>query len=402
LKTRLFFLLLITIGLLPSAMAAPTLAEVIDAALQHHPDRLLPAARKRLADGYRRQADALLGGDPAVALSAWNDMIGNDDGYREQQASLALPLRPPGLRDARRRQAELIDGEAEALTQRLRWQVAAGVLQRLWALHLAERELALDVRQHAAAIALEKTVARRVEAGELARSELLLAQQERLTREVIVQDARSALDKARADWLSFTGSSELPASFTPTPLPAEASIDEDHPLLRPARLAMERAIAQRYETQIRRRENPVLSLYLKRDRGAARDPYNEYVGAEISIPFGTALHNAPALAEAAEQVEISRAAYAETRRQLTLNLTHARQELDRARAALTLAQKRDQLAQQRLHMSERAFELGETGLYLLLQARGKAIDAARELDRSQIRHQRAIVEYNLALGAIPE
>ncbi len=93
---------------------------------------------------------------------------------------------------------------------------------------------------------------------------------------------------------------------------------------------------------------------------------------------------------------------ARTRRELNLKRQQAWQELQRAGEALALAQRRSELARKRMTMSQRAFELGETDLYLLLQAREQAIDAARELERSRIQHQRAAARYNLAVGVSPE
>jgi len=169
-----------------------------------------------------------------------------------------------------------------------------------------------------------------------------------------------------------------------------------------ASLAVTRALAQVRETRIRRRSNPELSLYLKRDRGAVEEPYNDSVGAEITIPFGSSTQNAPALAEAREELARAEARMMQTRRELNLKRLHAWQELQRAREALALARRRDELARKRMTMSQRAFELGETDLYLLLQAREQAIDAARELERARIQNQRAAARYNLAVGEIPE
>lgn len=401
-KQIYYYLLFLSIsGTALPLPAAPTLSEIITTAAQRHPDQALSAARWQVGEGYRKQADAWLGGDPAMGLAYWTDEFGGEQGYREAEASLALPLWLPGQRKVRGELADTLQGEGEMLAHLLRWRVAGEVLERFWALQMAESELALDKQQLDSATALERAVARRVEAGELPRSELLMAQQEMLNREALVQDAQTALKGEQAAWSSYTGIDALPAPFTIEPSALE-QVSEQHPLLRLARLGVERAAARKREVRIARRENPVLSLYVKRDRGIEQDPYNDSLGAEITVPFGSSTQNAPALAKAGEQLMQSQANLTRTKRELDLKLIHARQELERADKALALAQRRSQLAQKRLNMSQRAFDLGETDLYLLLQAREQAINAARDLKRSQIQRQRAGAQYNLALGVIPE
>ena len=400
-QTFRYLLFLGISGIALPAVAAPTLNEVIEAATQRHPDQNLSTARKQVSEGYQKQADAWLGGDPAVGLAYWTDEFGGELGYREAEASLALPLWLPGQRKVRHQLADALQTEGEALSQLLRWRVAGDVLERIWALQMAESELLLDIQQLDSAAALEGAVARRVEAGELPRSEVLMAQQELLNREALVQNAQTTLANEQAAWSSYTGIDTLPAPFTLKPAPLK-TVSEQHPLLFLARIRVERAAARKREVRIARRNNPVFSLYVKRDRGIEQDPYNDSLGAEITVPFGTSTQNAPALAKASELLVKSQAALARTQRELDLKLIHARQELERADKALALAERRNQLAQKRMNMSQRAFDLGETDLYLLLQAREQAVNAARDLKRSQIQRQRAIAQYNLTLGVVPE
>ena len=402
LKQTFHYLLFLGIsGITLPVIAAPTLGEIIETAAQRHPDKELSTARQQVGKGYQKQGNSWLGGDPSIGLAYWTDEFAGEQGYRETEASLALPLWLPGQRKIRQQLATVLLAESEVLDRLLRWQAAGNVLEQLWALRLAESELFLDLQHLESARALEKTVARRVKAGELPRSELLMAQQESLKREAMVQDARTILNQKQAAWSSYTGSSLLPGPFKIEPAPLD-HVDEQHPVLWLASLAVTRAITREKEARIKRRDNPHLSIYLKRGRGAEVEPYNDSVGAEITVPFGSSTQNAPALAEAKEQLAQTEAHLAQTRRELNLKQLQARQELQRAQEALALAKRRGKLAQQRMNMSQRAFELGETDLYLLLQAREQAIDAARELERNRIQRQRAAAQYNLAVGVIPE
>jgi len=94
-------------------------------------------------------------------------------------------------------------------------------------------------------------------------------------------------------------------------------------------LAVTRAIARVKEARIRRRRNPTLSLYLKRDRGDAQTPYIDSLGAQVTVPFGSSTQNAPVLAEAREKLAQAEARMARTRRELNLKRQQAWQELQR-------------------------------------------------------------------------
>ena len=105
-------LLLLCFLLLPSVVAAgDSFAEAVRASLERHPEYPLYASRREVGAGYRQQADSLLGGDPEISLLAKSDTLGSDDGYREYEAGLSLPLWLPGQRDA------------------LAWDEAAGVVR---------------------------------------------------------------------------------------------------------------------------------------------------------------------------------------------------------------------------------------------------------------------------------
>jgi outer membrane protein TolC len=96
------------------------------------------------------------------------------------------------------------------------------------------------------------------------------------------------------------------------------------------------------------------------------------------------------------------AAQHQTRLELEREQEQARLVLDQTAVALDLTQQRKELTAQSEHLAKRAFELGESDLATLLRARNLAADAALELERKRIEHQRAIARYNQILGVIPQ
>jgi len=394
-------LLAALLGVAPPAFAAPNLGEAIQAAVQRHPQLQQAAAERALSKGYRQQADSWLGGDPSASLSYYSDQIGSDYGYREMEVAVSLPLWMPGQRDAKQNLARAIGGQADASTTLLRWQVAGEVLELIWSLRLVESDEELADAQWASARQLEKAVERRVEAGELARADLLMVQQDTLNREVNHENARMALDSVQATWQAYTGLSGVPT------LPAdqsllEKSLNTSHPLLQREQLRVAQMTARRDDSRRQRQSAPEVTLYARRDRGNALDSFGNSLGAEISLPFGTQYSTAPQVAESEAALAGARMGLASAKRSLELKQVQINQQLQRSKVALALAERQNQLADTRMTMNQRAFDLGESDLFLLLQARSQAASAARNLTRTRIEYQRAVSRHNHLLGDIPQ
>ncbi|VAW98251.1 hypothetical protein MNBD_GAMMA20-1483 [hydrothermal vent metagenome] len=385
----------------PPVFAAPNLDEAIQAAVQRHPLLQQAAAERALGKGYRQQADSWLGGDLSASLSYYSDQIGSDEGYREMEAGVSLPLWMPGQRDARQNLARAIGEQADASTALLRWQVAGEVLELIWSLRLVASDEELADAQWASARQLEKAVERRVGAGELARADLLMVQQDTLSREVEHENARMAMDSAMATWQAYTGLNEVPTLPTDQ-LPLEKTLHISHPLLQREQRRVAQMTARRDDSRRQRQSAPEMTLYAKRDRGSAQDPFGNSLGAEISLPFGSKYSMAPQVAESEAALAEARMGLASAKRNLELKRVQTHQELKRSKKALALAKRQNQLADTRMTMNQRAFDLGESDLFLLLQARSQAAAAARNLTRSRIEYRRAVSRHNHLLGEVPQ
>ena len=394
-SASLVVMTLTLLGANPPAFAA-TLGEAVQQALERRPQARANAARSQVGAGYQRQSNQLLGGQPQAAVSHLTDQLSSDQGLRETEAYVELPLWLPGQRQARRTLGERILAEADAGFERLRWEVSEQVRERAWNLRLAEAERALAERHLESARAFEDEIRRRKQAGELAEQDLLLARQETVLRETTFEAAVAEEQRARAAWQSYTALDQLPVDLEGETL-SQAQLTDRHPLLAAKAGVMERQRAMRDDTRVSQRESPLLKLGAKRQRGSDEDPYVNSLGAEIKIPFGGAGLAAPAIAEAEAE-----AAYAEAHYDLELELEQQRIALKQAGSARELAEQRNRLAQQGLHLAERSFALGESNLRTLLLAREDAASAALDLERRRLERLRAIARYNQSLGVIPQ
>ncbi len=399
-------LLLILVALLcPPGLRAesgpPTLAQAVQAAFERYPEAGLAQVINEQGAAIRQQASALLAGDPALVLRHESDAVTDDNGFRQWEGGLEMPLWLPGQRQQRSRVADATQGEGAA-TQRLqRWQVAGEIRELLWSLKAAAAELELAARALQGTRALERDVDRRVAAGELARMDLILAQKETLAREIEHSAAAAQHSALLTQYRSVTGLTAVPAELSETPT-AVADIAGDHPALDAARVSAERSRAERDQVRGEKRASPVLTLGGKSERPESGLSYDNAVILEVNVPLGTAGQAAPRSAAAERGLAEALASVARAHRDLEQDLNLARNARRQAQQTVQLAQRQQQLAAEGLRLAQRAFELGENSLFVVLEARRQALAAERTLRVSELELGRAVARYNQALGVIPQ
>jgi len=202
----------------------PALADAVAGAVKRTEQLIRADALRGEADAVRRQAGAWTAADPSLRFKGVSDRFTGDDGAYEVEALLELPLWLPGQRRARLELASSLGLRAEALARLLRWEVAGAVRDAVWAAKLAEVQRQQAKAAYQAAQELETVVAKRHDAGELARLDLLAAQQETLARQAELTAARATLEQAKAAYVQLTGRLRLPEPPNwPNTLPAAAS-----------------------------------------------------------------------------------------------------------------------------------------------------------------------------------
>jgi outer membrane protein TolC len=283
--------------------------------------------------------------------------------------------------------------------------MAGRVRQATWEAAFAEGRLRQAEMALEASRALETTVTKRTDAGELARVDLLTARQETLGREVELQSAQIEARRAHEVYRRLTGAEDLPEPLT-EPVPASPgaapALPPDHPLLADTDGALARARAERKQVELDRRGNPTLSLGGKRTQELRGEDALDALQIEISLPFGLASQSAPALASA-ERVYTERLTdLHRIRREAEQALAEADIERLGAAEALAVAERRHALAQDALRLMRRAFDLGETDLAELLRAEERARAASMDLELRRLEQGRALARLNQALGVIPE
>ncbi|HEY9199870.1 MAG TPA: TolC family protein [Gammaproteobacteria bacterium] len=380
---------------------APTLPETVAAALARYPDLPLSDAIRTQGQALRTQASGLFAGDPSLMVRHESDAANDDAGYRQWETGVALPLWLPGQRDRRLRVADATERESEATRRLHAWQVAGQIRELLWSLQRAEAELVLAQRALQSAKNLEADVARRVQAGDLPRTDLILAHKETLAREIDLATAQSARDTGLAQYRHVTGLDSVPRDIRETAA-AVSGISDDHPALRAARETAARAGADRDRVRAEKRANPVLTVGGKSERPEVGQDYASALIVEVNVPFGTRGQAAVNSATAERSYVEASAALTRAEQELEHDLHTAHAERELAARSLELAGQQQALSAQGLQLTQRAFELGEGDLFMLLQARAQELAAERDFELRRLERGRAVARFNQALGVIPE
>ncbi|MEZ4218717.1 MAG: TolC family protein [Myxococcota bacterium] len=376
-----------------------TLSEAVRLAAANDPGAIAVGGRVEEAEAIADDARRWLADAPTAFATHVDDGLASDEGFRQWDAGLELPLWWPGQRAATRAQA-VAAGEAAALAARVhRLEVAGRARAALAELDLASLREALAADELAAQRALVARVARAVELEELARRDLLLARAAETEHEALLLAAREERIHAEHAWRRETSLERAPASGDETA--ADATAIAEHPSLRLADREVARAEAEVERLAFARWSAPAIAIGTQHERSARGQGYSDRVVAGVRLPLGRRGALASGLAAAARARAEARAARARVERRLRGHLDHAvhRSELAEARAGLAAA--RAALARDHLALAQRGFDLGEIDLETLIRARLLARTAEEAHGEAIVQRRLATAVLNQSIGVLP-
>ncbi len=382
---------------------ALTLGEVIEAATANFPRSRLAEAFREQARAWDRRSGGILAGPVMLGVSYAGDQVGDDTGQWGIDTDLTFMLWKWGQKRAAHDMADESAQYARKFRQALKLQVAGLVREALWemALKRADNETArrvLEVSER-----LTEAVRRRVEAGDLPRTDLLLAETDLLKRRAQALTAEAEWMHARRRYLNLTRIERAPKQFKETLEPV-AAITPAHPLISAAtaRIQQMKALVRwsRFESDTGNQQVyfSVGSRHQHAERGG---PTTHGIAANLTVPFGGGRYQAPNVAERSIALAEAEAERGNLKRRLERNLHEAEHNLEVDRVQLEAAETRHELAQQNLSLARQAFDAGEMDLIDLLRLQVMAQEAIRDYRRWQLRVEMDVARYNQAVGVLP-
>ncbi|URI07286.1 TolC family protein [Aquincola tertiaricarbonis] len=380
-----------------------SLPALFEAAWARQPEAQALPLRRDAAQAQRRAADAWTPEPPALEASLKTDRLQRDEGAREMELGIAVPLWLPGERGSA---AALAQAEASALESRAqaaRLRLAATVREAWWQWQRAGLELDVARGQLDSAQGIARDVARRAQAGELARADQHQADGAVAAAQAALASAEAAATAAQLQLQALAGAGPLapPAGSPPAepePPPAEPAT---HPAL--LELADRATTAERSAALASRqsRANPELLLATTRDRGAYGEREGRTLTLALRVPFGGGPRHDRRVATARADAAEAQAQLALDRERLQWEAQAARAQVAAARQQLAAAERRATLARETRGFFDKSFRLGETDLPTRLRIETEAAEAERQAARARIDLAAAISALRQALGLLP-
>lgn len=394
-----------------------TLRDVYEAAWARQPEAAALAARLDAVRAAQQSARAWTPEPAALEVVSKTDRLNRNQGLREIEVGVAVPLWLPGERG---RSQALADAEGRAVDSRLaaaQLRVAASVREAWWSWQRARAEADTARAQQANAGRIAADVARRLKAGDLARADQHQADGAVAAADAAVAQADAA---ALAAGLLVRTLTAWPTSETAGKPKIEAQAlaeaEPEHPLLDSGlptdsdshaelaalkdKAAVAESTAALAATQTR--AHPELTLATTRDRSAFGEPHSQTVTVGIRVPFGGGPRHAARTASARADVVELQAQIVLERARLVSERHAARARTEALRVQLTAAERRAALARDSRGFFDKSFRLGETDLPTRLRIEAEAADAERQAARARIELAAAISAWRQALGLLPQ
>jgi len=390
-------------ALASAQLAAPPLPQaslhtLVESAWQRSPQASTLRARKDEASAEQELARSWLAAAPALGLSQRSDRWTEQRGRQETEVAFSATVWTPGQKARRATYTQAFAAELNAQVQQARLEIAGQVRTRLWEALAAQEQVEEKqiLQQHLQELAQD--VQRRVAAGDLPRSDALLAQQELIIAQSGLIAARGNARAALSRFTVLTGQATLPpAAAEPAPPPAAAV---------PVRMQAAQAAEQRARTAIaaataQQSAAPTIALTMRRERDSVQGPNDRSIGLALQIPLVGKQRNRPLEAAAATQLATASAELAQTQAQVDAERAVAQDRVHDAQEALQLAEQRAAAAQEHTRLLDKAFALGERSLPELLRSRIQDHEAQLGLRQQRIAVGQALADLNQALGIIP-
>lgn len=346
------------------------------------------------------QAGSTLPAAPALVARHQTDAIGSGRNLVEWEAGVEIPLWLPGQRAAREAVAQEVRGELVAGQNGLKLLIAGQVRDALWDVELNRTATALAEARHRTAQFLQADVEKRWKAGELPKTDTLLAQNETLQAQTQWLRAVAELKHAEHRYWMLTGLKQIPQAAGEAQS-APAGISDSHPLLAEEFARVELARSERNLVQTERRENPQLAFNTRHERGAFDTEFNNSIGVSLRIPLDAEVRAAPMLAAAEMALGEAMSRHAQQKMNLQALLHEAEHNLETTLAEMRVIESQQSLTQENLRLAKKAFELGESDLVSLLRVQALARETEAALASRRIQLQWDIARYNQAVGVLP-
>ena len=380
-----------------------SLPQLIDLTLEKYPDAQWLSSLENEAAAIKQRGESWTSG-ASQAFYRFQEASSLHLHYND--ATVQVPLWNLGQRDANQRVGDKAQIDSEMQAAVTKWRVAGLVRTALWDISLQELRLQQTQTELTAAEQLTKDVKRRVQAGDLAETDSLLAQTEVLKKRSALTLAEAEVMHARKRFSSITQSVRVPANFHEV-LTSQKEIEQTHPALQAINSQIERKQAELEALQLVGSGQSSVVMGINSDRYSAgkngKEVSNnmESLNIGVTIPFGGEAHHAPQVAALNVELNKLRAERDQLFRNLEQTHHEAEHNLQVNQAELAISNELKTVAEKHLKMTQLSFSVGEIDLIDLLKIQSQTQLAVLNAKERAVIVQRDFALYNQAVGVQP-
>ncbi|MDD5229682.1 MAG: TolC family protein [Methylococcales bacterium] len=380
-----------------------SLSQLVDLTLEKYPDSQWLDSLENEATAIKQRGDSWFSGS-AQAFYRFQEASSLHLHYND--ATVQVPLWNLGQRDAQQRIGDKAQVDSAMQATATKWRVAGLIRAALWDISLQELRLQQATADTLIAEQLVNDVKRRVQAGDLAEMDSLLAQTELLNKRSMQTLAEAEVMHARKRYSSITQSTKVPANFQES-LSKTKEIEQTHPALQAINSQIERKQAELDALQLVGSGQSSVVVGINSDRYSAgkngKEVSNnmESLNIGITVPFGGEKHLAPQTAALNVELNKLRADRDQLFRDLEQNHHEAEHNLQVNQAELAILNELKTVAEKHLKMTQQSFSVGEIDLIDLLKIQSQTKLAVLTAKERAVIVQRDFAFYNQAVGVMP-
>jgi outer membrane protein TolC len=378
--------------------ASLNLHQVVEATYASYPQQAIIDAMQQESQALEQRSDSWLPGYSQIYLQNNQNVAGDGEGMT--QTGYQIPLWRWGQRDVSRNVTDKAIQSSESFAHAVRLEVAGMLRERLWQMKLAENRLAFASSIYEVSTQLVRTVKRRVELGDLAPQDLLLAESDSLEKKTGLTQAELDLQHAHQAYANLSRLNRAPVHIEEE-LHTVKSVPEDHPALFALNAMVERAQADvSFTREWKQGAQPTLLIGTQHRNFYTKGTQNDS-NVVIQIPLGGDDYNAPFVAQANLTLNQRITERNTLARDLERRFNQAEQSLAADRKALDIAQRRREIAETQIRLNRLAFEAGEIHMIDFLKVQSAAQASIWDATLREIIMQRDIAAYHQVIGRVP-
>lgn len=386
---------------LSSNIQQTTLASAVERAWNRAVASVEAAGISRQATAEKKASSALWAAPPSVELSHRNDRLQSNNGARETEVALAVPLWLPGQKSAKQQAADSLSSLSQLSEAEGKLRVAEVVRELHWQIAELQASQSLSKQQTSTFAAIASDVDKRVKAGDLARADALAAKGELLSAQAAQSQAETQLEAAKRQWTALTGLAQTPdATFASAESPSPRQLAE-HPELLRAEQQVDLARKRLDLVAKSNRSAPELITKFRQDIPGHGQGSAYSLGLAVRIPFGTDDRNAPLQAAALTELDIAQRKEQVLRAQLSARMESAKAAAAASQLQLQTEREKASLLNERAKLIRASFNAGETSLPELLRAAIAAAQADYSAARQEAAFGLARARLQQAYGQLP-